>query len=176
MSLDIGSILVCGDYKGDIKQIANVLGKLIGYYPGNEPGFEANEDESKLDWNGDCWGLVSIDPERHSLKLSDGRRVYADEADEMILKQWEADGGDSDCEECDLETVSRLVSPLLTSGTIELVSFTTMQCFFISHGRLIIRSDGSVELHDIYSTSRVDEEWTQCVSERYDPAEKRDAL
>jgi hypothetical protein len=171
MSMDIGSILVCGDYKGDLRKIANVLGRLISYCPGDESAFQVDENESKLDWNGECWGLVTIDPERHLLKLNDNRRIYADEADELTLKQWKADRGGSDCEECDLETVSRLVSPLLTSGTIELVSFTTIQCLFISYGRLIIRSNGSVALHGVYSASRLDEGWTQCISDRYDPDE-----
>jgi hypothetical protein len=173
MAMDIdGSIFVCGDYKGDLKQIANALGRLTSDYPGHQSAFEVDRDKNRIVWNGDCCGGTSVYPKRHVLMLSDGHRIYADEADELAFKQWETDDGDWDCEKCDLETVSRLVSPLLTSGTIELVLFENREYFSILYERLVVRCDGSVEIHSDWS--RV-ECGTDCISERYDPTAKRDA-
>ncbi len=173
MAMDIGSILVCGDYKGDLKQIAHILGRLISYYPGDETAFQVDEDKHRLVWNGDCCLSVSVSPERHSLKLNDGSSIFADEADESVLSQWRNDGSHWDREDCDLETVSRLILPLLQSGTIELVSASIAR-FSIWHERLIIRCDGSVELHS-HNSLGVKEGWTFNMTDRYEPAAKKAA-
>jgi hypothetical protein len=129
------------------------------------------------------------------LVLKDGERCFANNADESFIKQWKAEEGDGtkSWDYCTLSELSALISPHLTEGAIEFVavhassgsygchlvrSLLEMQCALgearASHGclyheRLLVRSDGSAELHKCHKIN-----WTglegKTYSEYYEPS------
>ena len=82
-----------------------------------------DEDEGIIGLDGVGVQYPTVFPSREIYVFGDGRRVFADELDDLVVEQWEAEeDGDLDSESYSLEELSDLISPHLTKGTIELVA------------------------------------------------------
>jgi hypothetical protein len=108
--------------------------------------------------------------------LHDGRRCFADDADESFIEQWEADyeaAGAMVWDDCTLSELSALISPHLNKGTIEFVAVCADDRE-ISHERLLVRSDGSAEWHKCCSCNDYwDAQSTPWEVEYYEPKTQR---
>ena len=154
-----GTIIVCGDYKGNFKAIAKVLNSFCWNSDGDAK-FCVYKDEDGSSVGLESYGVQypTVFPLRDILVFDDGRKCFFDEADEPMVKEWEAGKGNSDYEHYSLEQLSDLISPLLVKGIIELVAVAHEKCRYAYYERLIIRSDGYAERHrhhaEIYSTTK----------------------
>ena len=167
-----GMIIVCGDYKGDLDAIAEVLNSLK--LNKSDVQFSVYGDEGIIALDGYDILYPTVCPCREIYVFGDGREVFADASDASVVEQWEADeDGDVDeGEEYSLEQLSGLISPLLTKGTIELVAVATEKDRYAYYDRLIIRSDGSAEWHLDMSSAQRRESWNTRGSDQFDPSEK----
>jgi hypothetical protein len=109
--------------------------------------------------------------------LGDGRRCFADDADESFIKQWEAEKrlwGTCNWDECTLRELSALISPHLNKGAIEFVAVlaSSEDAFY---ERLLVRSDGSVEYHKCVSDNCPLEGGRNPTSEYYEPESSKAA-
>lgn len=139
-----GAIIVCGDYRGEIDKLVDVL--------------------NSLDWTSDCAQFVrskdsiwmreygvqypTVFPTRDILIFGDGRKLRFDHASAELIKEWENDPTqDISYEGCSLEEFADLIAPLMTGGTLEIVASGNEKSRYAYFERLIIRSDGSAERH-----------------------------
>ena len=106
-----GTIIVCGDYEGDLDAIAEVLDSLKLNQSDVQFSVYADEGVHRPGWR---WSSI---PDRLST-------LY--DADE--------DGDLSELEEYSLEQLSGLISPLLMKGTIELVAVATEKDRYAYYG------------------------------------------
>jgi hypothetical protein len=109
--------------------------------------------------------------------LSDGRRCFANDADESFIEQWEAEKGEPgvfDFVVCTLGELSALISPYLNKGTIEFVAVLATWAD-VCHERLLVRSDGSAEYHRTSENRFVSNSGTYTVSEYYEPESSKGA-
>jgi hypothetical protein len=140
-----GSLIVCGNYDGDLEAIAEVLN-----------GLEFDQDEDR-----DQRFVVHdgrIEPDRFEIdnasaasplcgwyQSEDGRRLpenkYRELPDGDDDGEWDFD----DYEEVSLADLSKAIAPLLKRGTLELVSIRHYMTREIQFERLAIRSDGWVQ-------------------------------
>ena len=172
-----GTIIVCGDYEGDLNAIVNVLNSLE--LNSDCVQFQVHKDKRESIYlDSRCVQYPTLSPSRRIYVFEDGRRVSADEADEAVIQEWEDNDGDLDCDEpYTLEELSSLISPHLSKGTLELVAVATEKNRYAYYERLVFRSDGTAEWHhhsaDIDS---INVPWSYSLSEHYDPkANKRAA-
>jgi len=142
-----GTIIVSGDYEGNAEAIANALNSLNLH--NDDVKFSAYGNHVTLDGYG--VQRPTVFPKREILVLDDGRRHFADEADESIVKEWEAGKCLNDNEEYSLEQLSSLIAPLLTQGTIELVAVAYEKNKYAYYDRLVITCDGFVERYYNYA-------------------------
>jgi hypothetical protein len=204
---EFGKIIVSGDYQGDLNAIVNVLNSLQWtYYPRGEQYEWGIEQPVVYDppsahmreiivLNGEVL-YPSLRPIGDIFVLKDGRRCFADDADESFIAQWEADKdkGALDWSEYTLSKLSALISPHLNKGTMEFVAVharsgplerirlledrktgagDVIEVYgshgYVSHERLLVRSDGCVEWH---ACRKLD--WTgdggETLSEYYEPS------
>jgi hypothetical protein len=172
-----GTIVVCGDYEGDLNAVVSILNSLdFGDYPQFQVHRDEREGRVYIHLSYDHVQYPTLFPRRELYVLKDGRRVFAEEADESVVLQWEAENGDFDFVEYSLGELSSLISAHLTKGTLEFVAVAHEKCREAYHERLVIRSDGSAERHrsisEIYSTTAP---WTHIRSEYCDPSDERQA-
>jgi hypothetical protein len=100
-------------------------------------------------------------PHRTFLKFKDGHRIPQDEADGEQRIAWEKENGKYDFDECEPEWFSKKVSPLLTSGTLEIVAVgheepneSSKHTRYAYLERLLIQSNGKIEKHrNFFETS-----------------------
>jgi len=174
MSDAYGTIVVCGNYRGNLNEIADAL-NLFEWNADYEK-FHAYKDAHVVGLERNGIQYPTVFPERHILVLNDGRRYFADEADETTTEDWEAEGGEIDVEFYSLEQLSKVISPLLTKGTIEIVAVAYEKSTYAYYERLVIRSDGYAERHRHNSTIfSKNEPWSTCESEYFDPRTKKRA-
>jgi hypothetical protein len=164
-----GAIVVCGDYEGNVKAIADALNRLKW---SDDAGFVASED-GRVTLDGYCVQYPTVYASRDIYVFKDGRRIFSDEADESVIEEWENEDGELDNESYSLEELSDLISPHLTKGTIELVAIGQESgCCYSYCGRLAIRSDRSAERQN-WADGNLGAE---CSVERYDPKKKSTTL
>ncbi len=149
MSNAYGRITVGGDYRGDIGSLVRCLNKLKfhGDADADLDSIQFIAADGKVCPKG-MEAVIDprLPPDRVTINFRDGRSVFLDEATDSLINEWkDEDSYDLDCEECDLETLSGMISPWLTEGEIELGAFSLLKLEIIHYERLVIRSDGSVE-------------------------------
>lgn len=149
-----GSLIVCGDYEGDLEAIVKVLN-----------GFEFDQDDEQdrrfVVHDGrirpnhfEVDGATAAFPLRAWYKSSDGRRLPANKVYELPDEgvEWQF----YDFEEVSLAELSEAIAPLLKRGTLELVSIFHYKSKFIMFETLTIHSDGRAQRqkHDCESSPR----------------------
>jgi hypothetical protein len=147
---DFNKIIVCGDYDGDVKAIVDNLNSLVwdvqwAVKRSRVPEGGARRETIVPKGEYEVW----LRPSADIFTLSDGRRCFANDADESFIEQWEAEKGEPgvfDQVVCTLGELSALISPHLNKGTIEFVAVRAWGGM-IDHERLLVRSDGSAEYH-----------------------------
>ena len=149
---ETGALIVCGDYSGDLEAIAKVLNT-----------FEFDQDDYKDERFVVVDGRIEID--RYGVECA-GAMPYCwhKEAEEE-----EEDGYDPT-----LEEVSGAIAPLLTSGTLEVVSIRSTYGQFAELERLSIRSDGWAQTQNqTYESGkrgkRKTKNWYECSTETFEP-------
>ena len=174
---DFGKVIVCGDYEGDLKAIVDNLNSLEWERWSVKQSVRAGGARREIivakgDYSGTLRPIGDI------FVLSDGRRCFVSDADELFIEQWEAEKGEPgvfDWDRCTLGELSALISPHLNKGAIEFVEVRAADGM-IDHERLLVRSDGSAEYHNCNSVNsgycRV---WTDTDSEYYEPESSKGA-
>lgn len=171
-----GTIIVCGDYEGDLNAIVNVLNWLK--LTSDRAQFQVHKDEREYIYlDSHCVQYPTLSPSRRIYVFEDGRQVSADDADEVVIQEWEDNDGDLDYgEPYTLEELSSLISPHLRKGTLELVAVANEKDTYAFCERLVIRSDGTADWHLYYADGCSTARWRHSVSDHYDPrANKRAA-
>jgi hypothetical protein len=137
---DTGTLIVCGDYTGDLEAIAKVLNT-----------FEFDHDEDKYERFFVLDGRIEVD------------RYYVDGAGAMPYI-WNKEDGEH-CDYPTLEDVSSAIAPYLTSGTLVLVSIDSYKGQYAGLERLSIRSDGWAQSErQQYDSHKVVEDPFECDS------------
>ena len=162
---DWGALIVCGDYEGDLAEIVSVLN-----------GFEYDQEEDErtgfVVLNGrieaDRFGndATSAFPFRTWLKSEDGRRILPSKFNELSEKDREAEWG-AETEIITLKELSKTSAPLLTRGTLELVSIRHYKTREIWFEKLSIRSDGSAHRQSQEYRSFDPDKWHDRASARF---------
>jgi hypothetical protein len=195
MADKFGKIIVCGDYEGDLSAIVKKINPLQWSrgHSGVKPEWAVEQecvvlrpDEERevivrevIVLKGEVHPNASVRPIGDIFVLSDGRRCFANDADESFIEQWKADyvaDGAMAWDNCTLSELSALISPHLNKGTIEFVAVRADDLEGISHERLLVRSDGSAEWHECRSYNCFqfwDDQWTFGESEYYEPTTQR---
>ena len=148
---EYGALIVCGDYKGKLNAIAKVLNRFE--YDQGDERLRFVVHDGRIEPNNFGNETMSAFPLRVWLKSEDGRRIPGDEQCDHEDGGWEID----DYEEVSLEELSKTIAPLLTRGTLELVSIRHYRTRFILFHTLAIRSDG----------------WAQRQSQEYESFQRR---
>jgi hypothetical protein len=170
----VGMMIAVGDYKGDLKAITDVLNSLHM--------FECSDDREWTVYGNGTIGLhgwtnhsPSVYPWRYTLVFKDGRRYLAHEAERSVHEEWEYEDGEMDCEVYSLEQLSKLISPHLTEGALEIVAMAQEVPVSYEAGigayceRLVIRSNGSAEPHHYWARACKRKVWEADETENYDP-------
>jgi hypothetical protein len=140
-----GSLIVGGDYEGDLEAIAKVL---------NTFEFDAGEDRAQRfvvhDGRIRTWGIGLAHasagfPLRWWYESKDGRRLPANEYRELPDEEADCYWHSGDYDHPSLAELSKMIAPLLTRGTLELVSVCHYKTDTINFEKLAIRSDGWVQ-------------------------------
>jgi hypothetical protein len=171
MTEPYGTIIVCGDYEGNTEAIANALNSLGLNSDGVK--FSANEEHVALEnYHVPC---PTVFPERDVIRFDDGRKYFFDEADKSVIEEWEKGNCGLEGEPITLETISDLISPFLTKGTIELVAVG--YTWAVYEERLVIRCDGYVERYTNYCEAPCPSEFCEDLLnvEYYRPSTKKRA-
>ena len=163
---ETGALIVCGDYAGDLEAIAKLLNT-----------FEFDQDEDQHERFVVVDGRIQTD------------RYLIDNAGAMPYC-WNVEGEDEPCYEPSLEAVSGAIAPLLTSGTLVLVSTTCFLGECVALERLSIRSDGWAQSErqrylsvivadaifepDLYehNGARALKNWYECSTDTYEPPDQ----
>ena len=143
------TLIVRGDYEGNSEAIAEVLNGLSFDQDGAwDPVFEVHEGypvfevhEGNIDTDRiEVENASAAFPRRAWYTSEDGRRLPANKVDELSDEgvEWHFDH----YEEPSLEDLSRAIAPLMTRGTLELVSIRHDENGKIQLESLAIRSDG----------------------------------
>jgi hypothetical protein len=141
---EYGTLIVCGDYRGDLEAIAKVL-NAFEFDQGDERDQRFVVHDGRIEPDRFCIDAVSAAfPLRWWYTSEDGRRLTANDylelPDEEKDGSWDSDG--DDYENLSLAQLSKASAPLLTRGTLELVSVRAYKTSDIQFQRLAIRSDG----------------------------------
>jgi hypothetical protein len=119
---EFGTLIVCGDYRGDLEAIAKVL-NAIEFDQGEERDQRFFVHEGRIEPDRSNIDAVSAAfPLRWSYQSEDGRRPAANEYLELPDEEKDSsrDSGE-DHETPSLAQLSKLIAPLLPDGTLELV-------------------------------------------------------
>jgi hypothetical protein len=140
-----GSLIVCGNYDGDLEAIAKVLNGLeFDQAEDRDQRFVVHDGRIKPDrFDIDCASAAF--PLCGWYKSEDGRRLPENEYRELPDGDDNGEWDFDDYEEVSLADLSKAIAPLLESGTLELVSIRHYKNRTLSFGRLAIRSDGRVQ-------------------------------
>jgi hypothetical protein len=162
-----GTLIVCGDYQGDLEAIAKVLNAFeFGQGDMRDQRFVVHDGRIEPSfWNN---GLSAASPIRWWYTSKDGRRLPANEFPELPdEEEWDRDSDDYEC--LSLKQLSETIAPLLTRGTLELVSVRAYKTRHIQFARLAIRSDGRAQhqSHNFESTPR--KNWLKRYTATYKP-------
>ena len=156
MSLYVyGTIVVCGDYEGDLKNIVKVLNSRRF---SSEPQFEVREKRITIDALQD--ESPGISPRRILVPARYGP-ILREKADPDLF-----DPSYEECEHLDLKSVVDQISSWLHRGTIEIACVSKSGCEYASFERLLIRADRSVE----YQSYSYEYGHAHHYSEKYDPS------
>jgi hypothetical protein len=168
---EYGTLIACGDYEGNLEAIAKVL-NTFEFDQGEERDqrFVVHDGRIKID----RFGLDSVSaafPLRWWYTSEDGRRLPANEYLELPDEE---DDGDWDCDGDDYEypslaQLSKIIAPLLTHGTLELVSVWQYKTSKIHFEKLAIRSDGWVQRQRQEYESVPRDKWHKHSTETYKP-------
>jgi hypothetical protein len=151
-----GTIIVSGDYNGDLDKIVAAL-NLLDF--GNNAEFVSQDGGIRLYKSSvEC---PTAFPHRTFLKFKDGGRIPEDEADNEQKIAWFRENRIYDFDECEPEWFSKKVSPLLTSGTLEIVAIgheepneRSDHTRYAYLERLLIHSNGTIGKHrNFFETS-----------------------
>jgi len=136
-----GSLIVCGDYEGNLEAIVEVLNSFeFDQDDERDQRFVVHDGRIEPD-HFEIDGATAAFPLRAWFKSGDGREFPASKYRELPEDEdddWDFDG----YEEVSLAELSKAIAPLLKRGTLELVSiyhYKTRQIWF---EKLAIRSDG----------------------------------
>ena len=148
MSMEYGTLIVCGDYEGTLHGIADVLncwdfdqdGALkfaVADTPGRRPRISPSVVSAAYPT---AW------PQRTRYLFKDSNPVFSDQVTDPRLFEYLRQTCDNTVEEqVDLEIISDRVTPYLTSGTLELAVVAREKLFHVCWNSLCIRANGSVE-------------------------------
>jgi hypothetical protein len=158
MAGNYGTIIVAGDYEGDLKAIVDSLNSLRWNF-GDSDGahHEWTVEQGWFQRSSGERGIIvlkgdvpcpSLRPMGRFVVSKKGRRCLAADADELE-------------DRCTLRELSALISPHLTKGTIEFVAVHASRGY-ISHERLLIDADGHAEWDSCNSSDRFSlSRWTR---------------
>ncbi len=165
-----GSIIVCGDYKGDLPAIVKALNNSL-WFTSDEAKFKVRNGAIRLDRP---WVQIpTAHPARIKITFADGKMAFLDELRPSERRNWEAEAIDDRPETASLGSLSKKIAPLLTRGSLELVA--------VAHGgddqayldRLVIRCDGSAERHSFHCDAFKKKSWRASETERFVPKRLR---
>jgi hypothetical protein len=165
-----GTLIVCGDYQGDLEAIARVLNAFeFGQGDMRDQRFVVHDGPIEPSfWNN---GLSPASPIRWWYTSKDGRRLPANEFPEFPElpdeEEWERD-----CdvpEDLSVEQLSKIIAPLLTRGTLELVSVRAYKTWSVQFARLAIRADGRAQHESRNYTSAPVKNWHEPYRATYEP-------
>jgi hypothetical protein len=145
----LGSLIVFGEYAGDLEAIAKVLN-----------AFEYEQDVDKHERFVVVDGRIQTDS------------YLVDEDASVMPYRWDVEGEDEPRYDPSLEDVSGAIAPLLTSGTLELVSIKCRFGLFIDLERLSIRSDGWAQIQSHWDSGEHDEDRYVCSTATYEPGDQ----
>jgi hypothetical protein len=169
-SKEYETMIVFGDYEGDLEAIAKVLNAFeFGQGEMSDRPFLVSDGRIKLAlWNN---GLTAAVPIRWWYTSKDGRRLPANEFPEFPElpdeEEWECD-----CdvpEDLSVEQLSKIIAPLLTRGTLELVSVRAYPPCDLQFARLAIRADGRAQHESRNYTSAPVKNWHERYRATYEP-------
>jgi hypothetical protein len=165
-----GTLIVCGDYDGDLEAIAKVF---------NTFEFDAGDDrdqrfvvhDGRISTQGIdlAWASAAF-PLRYWYESKDGRQLPNNEY--LELPDEEADGHWDCLDDYDhpsLAELSKMIAPLLTRGTLELVSVCHYKTDTIEFEKLAIRSDGWVQRQSQKYESGPRDKWRKRSTATYKP-------
>jgi hypothetical protein len=165
-------LIVCGDYEGDLEAIANLL-NAFEFGQGDKAGQRFVVDDGRIEPDPSI-----IEPLTAALPIrwwytssKDGRRLPANELPEFPElpdeEEWEPD-----CdvpEDLSVEQLSKIIAPLLTRGTLELVSVRAYKTWSVQFARLAIRADGRAQHESRNFTSAPVKNWHERYRATYEP-------
>jgi hypothetical protein len=138
-----GSLMVCGNYEGNLEGIAEVLnGFVFDQDDDQDQRFVVHDGHIKTNhFMAD--NTTAAFPLCEWFKSGDGRRLPANKYRELLNEDddWDFDN----YEEVSLAELSRTIAPLLKRGTLQLVSIRHYMSQFIDFETLAIHSDGRVQ-------------------------------
>ena len=163
-----GNLIVCGDYQGDLEAIAKVLNAFeFGQADMRDQRFVVHDGRIEPPFCNN--GLSAASPIRWWYTSKDGRRLPANEFPELPdEEEWDRD---DDYECLSVEELSSTIAPLLTRGTLELVSVRAYNISDIQFARLAIRSDGWAQRQSQNFESAPRKNWHKCYTTTYEPIE-----
>jgi len=168
---EYGTLIVCGDYQGDLEAIANLL-NAFEFCQGDKPGQRFVVHDGRIEPDRSIIEpLSAASPIRWWYTSKDGRRLPANEFPEFPElpdeEEWDCD--DDDYEFLSVEQLSETIAPLLTRGTLELVSVRAYKTRHIQFARLAIRSDGWAENQSQNFESAPRKNWHKRYTATYKP-------
>jgi hypothetical protein len=161
-----GSIIVCGDYKGDLPAIVKALNNSL-WFTSDEARFKVRHGAIRLDrpWV----EIPTVHPDRIRLAFADGKTAFLDEARPSERRSWEAQEIDGRIETASLGALSKKIAPLLTRGSLELVAVALGGDGQAYLDRLVVRCDGSAERHSFHCDAFKKKSWSSSETERFVP-------
>jgi hypothetical protein len=118
MSEGNGIFLVLGEYEGNLEKIVETLNEWE-FDAENKIHFSVYENYISTNKSGDTVTFPTVLPLKSWIVFRDGTRVRINKVDEAQLSR---DDWDDEYEKVELSTIGERISPLLTKGTLELVS------------------------------------------------------
>jgi hypothetical protein len=139
------TLIVCGNYEGNLAAIAGVLNgwQWVVDPFGPEKCFVVHDDR--------------IEPNRHEVDSVSAAFPRAYDADKEV------------CEEVSLAALSGTIAPLLTRGTLEVVSIGHCYWRSVTVETLAIHADGRVQRKIQTYESDPPDKWHTCSTETFPP-------
>lgn len=160
--MDCGAFIVCGDYEGDVSEIAEALNSLDF----SDGQFAENKDGRVMFFPDDYIMGPTVFTHMGVVTFNDGRRI-----EEVFQEEFESDEPYTfNYEEYSLEAICRKIAPTLRAGSLELIAFGNLGYDHGYYERLTVHSNGSAERHKISADSKTG---TESQSQNFGSAPKR---